>query len=233
MPGPATGSAYPGALDALPEILANDREDALGLEHDVVHTLANAAINALQAEIGTTDDEAGTVRGRVAGLEAREHGDLDGLGDDDHPHYLTNARGDARYDALGGVRGALVKQADSVPTAALGVTVATLVGGLVPSAQLPGFVDDVLEYADLAAFPVTGSTGVIYLALDTNKQYRWSGTVYVELVSSPGTTDDVPEGSTNLYHTAARVLGTVLTGLSLATNAVRSRRLAQPTPVCR
>ncbi len=33
-------------------------------------------------------------------------------------------------------------------------------------------------------------------------------------------TDDVGEGSTNLYHTAARVLAVVLTGLSTATNAV-------------
>lgn len=29
-----------------------------------------------------------------------DHGALGGLGDDDHPHYLTNARGDLRYAAL-------------------------------------------------------------------------------------------------------------------------------------
>lgn len=83
--------------------------------------------------------------------------------------------------------------------------VATLDGsGKVPSTQLPSYVDDVLEYANLAAFPGTGATGTMYVALDTNKVYRWSGTVYVEISGSPGSTDAVPEGSTNLYYTAAR-----------------------------
>ena len=40
---------------------------------------------------------------------------------------------------------------------------------------------DVLEYANLAAFPVTGETGKIYLALDTNSTYRWSGSAYVQI----------------------------------------------------
>jgi hypothetical protein len=51
--------------------------------------------------------------------------------------------------------------------------------GKVPSTQLPSFVDDVLEFANLAAFPATGESGKIYIALDSNKTYRWSGTVYV------------------------------------------------------
>jgi hypothetical protein len=54
-------------------------------------------------------------------------------------------------------------------------------GGKVPSSQLPAFVDDVVEYANLAAFPSSGSTGIIYVTLDTNKTYRWSGTAYVEI----------------------------------------------------
>ena len=72
-------------------------------------------------------------------------------------------------------------------------------GSKVPASQLPSYVDDVLEFANLAAFPGTGSTGIIYVALDTNKIYRWSGSVYVEISPSPGSTDAVPEGSTNLY----------------------------------
>lgn len=38
-----------------------------------------------------------------------------------------------------------------------------------------------LEYTNLAAFPATGATGFIYVALDTNRTYRWSGSVYVEI----------------------------------------------------
>ena len=77
-------------------------------------------------------------------------------------------------------------------------------GGKVPSAQLPSYVDDVLEYANLAGFPVTGETAKIYVALDTNKVYRWSGSAYVEISASPGSTDAVTEGTTNLYFTNAR-----------------------------
>jgi len=57
-------------------------------------------------------------------------------------------------------------------------------GGLVPAAQLPSYVDDVEEYADFASLPVTGETGKIYVTLDDNKTYRWSGSVYVEISAS-------------------------------------------------
>lgn len=76
--------------------------------------------------------------------------------------------------------------------------------GKVPASQLPSFVDDVLEYPNTGAFPATGETGKIYVALNTNKTYRWSGSAYVEISASPGSTDAVPEGATNLYFTNAR-----------------------------
>lgn len=53
--------------------------------------------------------------------------------------------------------------------------------GLIPASQLPSYVDDVLEYANVSSFPATGETGKIYVALDTNKSYRWSGSTYIEL----------------------------------------------------
>ncbi len=77
-------------------------------------------------------------------------------------------------------------------------------GGKVPATQLPSYVDDVLEYANLASFPGAGETGKIYVALDTNKTYRWSGSAYAEISASPGSTDAVTEGSTNLYFTVTR-----------------------------
>jgi hypothetical protein len=61
--------------------------------------------------------------------------------------------------------------------------------GLVPAIQLPSYVDDILEFANLAAFPGTGETSKIYIALDTNKTYRWSGSVYVYITS--GAVDSV------------------------------------------
>lgn len=63
--------------------------------------------------------------------------------------------------------------------------VATLgTDGKVPSSQLPSYVDDVLEYADQASFPSTGESGKIYIAKDTNKTYRWSGSAYTEISAS-------------------------------------------------
>ena len=74
-----------------------------------------------------------------------------------------------------------------VPASALGSAggAATLDnGGKVPASQLPGFVDDVLEFANQAGFPGTGESGKIYLALDSNLTYRWSGSTYVEISQS-------------------------------------------------
>jgi len=83
---------------------------------------------------------------------------------------------------------------------------------------LPSYVDDVLEYANLAAFPATGDSGKIYIAIDSAKVYRWSGSAYVEISASPGSTDAVPEGSTNLYHTTSRVRTSISASGSLSYN---------------
>lgn len=88
--------------------------------------------------------------------------------------------------------------------------------GLVPATQLPSYVDDVLEFANLAAFPATGESGKIYVAVDTAKTYRWSGSTYVEISASPGSTDAVPEGSSNLYFTTARARQSISAAGSLA-----------------
>ena len=72
--------------------------------------------------------------------------------------------------------------------------VATLdANGLVPSTQLPSYVDDVLSYANLAGFPATGETGKIYVAEDNGKIYRWSNGdpgSYINISSSVGTADE-------------------------------------------
>lgn len=62
--------------------------------------------------------------------------------------------------------------------------------GKVPSTQLPSYVDDVLEgyvsddlkkfYKDSAkSSEYTGETGKIYVDMNNNKTYRWSGSTYV------------------------------------------------------
>jgi hypothetical protein len=61
---------------------------------------------------------------------------------------------------------------------------ADLVDGKVPSSQLPSYVDDIVEVATYSALPVTGEVGKIYVVLDTNLIYRWSGSAYIEIKDS-------------------------------------------------
>lgn len=56
--------------------------------------------------------------------------------------------------------------------------------GLVPSSQLPSYVDDVIEAANFAALPAEGEGGKIYMTLDDNKTFRWGGSTYVEISAS-------------------------------------------------
>lgn len=51
--------------------------------------------------------------------------------------------------------------------------------GTIPASQLPSYVDDVLEYDTVDDFPATGETGKIYVSINDNNTYRWSGTQYV------------------------------------------------------
>lgn len=58
---------------------------------------------------------------------------------------------------------------------------ADLIDGKVPASQLPSYVDDVIEFASLSAFPTIGEEGKLFVALDTNKLYRWSGSTYIDI----------------------------------------------------
>ncbi|MCQ4637662.1 hypothetical protein NE619_13090 [Anaerovorax odorimutans] len=78
-------------------------------------------------------------------------------------------------------------QVGAIPTSQKGATsgIAELdANGKVPSAQLPSYVDDVLEYASKTNFPSRGETGKIYVATNTNLTYRWTGSAYVEISPS-------------------------------------------------
>jgi hypothetical protein len=65
-------------------------------------------------------------------------------------------------------------------------------GGKVPTAQLPSYVDDVVEVANFAALPAVGELSVIYVTLDTNLTYRWTGSVYVEISAAPQPSSTTP-----------------------------------------
>lgn len=94
-------------------------------------------------------------------------------------------------DILGNVdlsKGDIQTQINSkIPLTQKGVAngIATLdSSGFVPSTQLPSYVDDILEYASYNSLPSVGETGKIYVTLDTNLTYRWSGASYIEISKS-------------------------------------------------
>ena len=53
--------------------------------------------------------------------------------------------------------------------------------GKIPNSYLysGGGSETIVEYASRSAFPSTGQTGYIYVALDTGATYKWSGSIYV------------------------------------------------------
>ena len=105
------------------------------------------------------------------------------VADDSHNHIISN---------IDGLQSALDSKQASLGFTPLNANLKGAVNGVaeldatgkVPASQLPSYVDDVLEYDDQAGFPTTGETGKIYIAKDTNKTYRWSGSSYVEISAS-------------------------------------------------
>lgn len=76
---------------------------------------------------------------------------------------------------------------DRIPTitdAKISGISANKITGTIASANLPSYVDDVLEYNGISAFPEDGEAGKIYVDTSTNKTYRWSGSDYVEISAS-------------------------------------------------
>ena len=151
------------------------------------NTLATSAANGLMSK----EDKA-----KLDGVEARannyvhpaNHAATMITEDTDH-RFVTdaekaawNAKPDDKEDiGLGNVTNdAQVKRSE------MGVAngVATLdENGQVPAAQLPSFVDDIVEYDNFEAFPDAGEEGKIYVDKATNTTYRWSGTQYTKIGS--------------------------------------------------
>lgn len=102
--------------------------------------------------------------------------------------------------------------------------------GKVPTSQLPSYVDDVLEYDAQSAFPSTGESGKIYIAKDTNKTYRWSGSTYIEISASLalGETSSTAyagdKGKANADNIAKIVSGTTKVGKATTADKLSSAK---------
>ncbi|MFN9951681.1 MAG: hypothetical protein ACK55I_01165, partial [bacterium] len=77
-----------------------------------------------------------------------------------------------------------------------------------------------LEYANFASLPPTGESGKIYLTIDTNRSYRWSGSQYVQITDTTalwGSITGTLSDQTDLINyvvpqTRSVIAGTGLTG---------------------
>lgn len=133
----------------------------------------------------------------------------------------VNINRGSSYARWGTIYGTLGDQTDLANALLLK---ADLVGGLVPAYQLPSYVDDVVEVANYAALPTVGETGKIYITLDNNKIYRWSGSVYIEIASNNavwGAITGTLSSQTDLQsalNAKANISGQVFTGAISATN---------------
>lgn len=164
----------------------------------------------------TLDVDVGRLRDALTGIDAG----LAGKAPTSHSHSIAAIT--SLQTALNGKQAAL--GFTPISTSAIGAPngVAGLdASGKVNPSLFPAFVDAVVSVANAAARPAVGATGKLYITTDNNKSFRWSGSAYVEVSAAPASTTSVPEG-TGLYFTTARVLATVLAGLSTATNAAVS-----------
>jgi hypothetical protein len=213
--GPAGGVASVNGETGTVVLTSDDVDDS-GDANKFTSAAEIAKLAGIEA--GAEVNDVFSVAGKT-GAVALVKGDV-GLGNVDNTSDVNKPISTATQSALDGKQASLGFTAENAANKGVAGGYAGLDGsGKVPAAQLPSFVDDVLEAANFAALPGTGETGKIYVTLDDNKSWRWSGSAYVEISASPGSTDAVSEGATNLYFTVARVLATVLAGISFASSA--------------
>ena len=157
----------------------NSSESLAKLAEVTAHTSSTAnphGVTKAQVGLGNADNTADAAKAVLSATKLATPRTINGVNFDGTANITINAADStARIAASekGAANGVATLGADSK----------------IPAAQLPSYVDDVLEFANLAAFPATGETGKIFVAADTGKIYRWSGSVYIEISATAGNAD--------------------------------------------
>lgn len=166
---PTTMSGY-GITDGASITDYNTLKGRVDTNEDNIAML-DSDVEGLTTDVGTLKTDMTTVKGAVTTIQG---------------NYVPKTR-KINGKALSADITLVASDVKAIPTSQKGTAngVAELdANGLVLSSQLPSYVDDVLEYDTKTDFPTNGESGKIYIATDTNLQYRWTGTQYVEISSS-------------------------------------------------
>lgn len=176
-------------------------------------TLASLGVTATAQELNYTDGVTSNIQTQLNGKAAASHTHDDRYYTEDEVDGLLAAKANTSHthSAANITSGTLAL--DRIPTitdAKIQGMSASKLTGTIPQANLPSYVDDVLEYNGKSNFPDTGESGKIYVDTSTNKTYRWSGSGYTEISASLalGTTSSTAfrgdYGNTAYQHATAK-----------------------------
>ena len=176
-------------------------------------TLASLGVTATAQELNYTDGVTSNIQTQLNGKAAASHTHDDRYYTESETNNLLAGKANTSHShsAANITSGTLAL--DRIPTitdAKIQGMSASKLTGTIPQANLPSYVDDVLEYNGKSNFPDTGESGKIYVDTSTNKTYRWSGSGYTEISASLalGTTSSTAfrgdYGNTAYQHATAK-----------------------------
>lgn len=162
-----------GLNDKISEI-----ETSVSGKANATHTHTTAQVDGLDTKLSGIDDDIAAKADKVHKHVIADVTDLqttlDGKAAKSHEHSADNiTSGTLSIDRI-----------PNIPDAKIDGMSATKLTGTVPQANLPSYVDDVIEAENYASLPPTGEAGKIYVDKETNKTYRWGGSAYVEISAS-------------------------------------------------
>lgn len=176
-------------------------------------TLASLGITATAQELNYTDGVTSNIQTQLNGKAAASHTHDDRYYTEDEVDSLLAAKANVSHTHSADNITSGTLALDRIPTitdAKIQGMSASKLSGTIPQANLPSYVDDVLEYNGQSNFPEEGETGKIYVDTSTNRTYRWGGSSYVEISSSLalGTTSSTAfrgdYGNTAYQHASAK-----------------------------
>ena len=151
---------------------------------NVSHTHTISQVSGLQEELNSKLESVSLADLGVTAT-ATELNYVDGVTSNIQTQLNNKAASSHNHSAANITSGTLdLARIPSITDAKITSVSASKITGTIPQANLPSYVDDVLEYSSKSSFPKTGETGKIYVDTTTNLTYRWGGSSYVEISPS-------------------------------------------------